>query len=327
MTKSSEVSSGSGTSSARASMASGATERERSSMLLGMSGGHGGHCEVDGTTRRHGSLQGPPEGGAVHAVGLHGEVLTRPVRQPLRCNLQLGLQAFDHLRIHVSQQSEHFAWVCKHLVNRKAQREADAAGRDRVKETARARRVSSWNEAEDTFPHGDVRNVRCELVAVLHLPPVSQLVDVLDVQIAVRTASLRLVRRRNGQDVSPSGYEFAACQVGVPAELHQRRPRAIRPAGDALMDTTAVERRVRHGDGVAIVKRPAAPGLDSPFVVAIKIGHAARYIEEERVLRDYYGTTRQQQLAQWASEGRCHVPMRDGHRKSPARRAATMPQL
>eukprot|EP00964_Phaeocystis_antarctica_P076522 scaffold47313_cov67-Phaeocystis_antarctica.AAC.5 len=236
---------------------------------------------------------------------------------------------------------------------KRSEKREDAAGRDRVKEAARARRVSSWNEAEDTFPHGDVRNVRCELVAVAHLPPVSQLVDVLDVQITVRAAVLG----RNGQEsaqlaesrqrptafsVRPLSYEFAACQVGVSAELHQRRPqkmlkpllrvlgarlRAILHAGNARMVTAAVERRVRHGDGVAIVKRPATPRLDSPIAVAVDIGQAARSIEKERVLRDYYGTTRQQQLAQRGLEGRCHVPMRDGDRKSPARRAATMPQL
>ena len=38
------------------------------------------------------------------------------------------------------------------------------------------------------------------------------------------------------------------------------------------VDTAAVERGVRHGDSVAIVKRTAAPGLDSPIAVAVDIG-------------------------------------------------------
>ena len=38
------------------------------------------------------------------------------------------------------------------------------------------------------------------------------------------------------------------------------------------MSTAAVERGVRHGDSVAIVKRTATPGLDSPIFVAVDIG-------------------------------------------------------
>ena len=42
------------------------TKHECFSLLFGVSGGHCGHCEVNGVTRGEGSLRFPPEGGAIH---------------------------------------------------------------------------------------------------------------------------------------------------------------------------------------------------------------------------------------------------------------------